>query len=542
MFLHETHKPGLRSQHFRRTNTCSQNAVPKGPGTNRLTLPEQAAKSNGKVRLNPFDSKLLGIFAPACDCVQDAPPFLREKWLQQIWASQRLKRDRLSTLDGQPIRVLHPGFWNHGPGPDFKNAIVKRGAAPAQTGDVEVDIQVAGWQHHGHNVNPRFRGVILHVVYEAAASDRVGSPLPTLELKPWLDAPLAELQTWIEHQLESPAALKGKCCEPLAQLPGAAAEQLIESAALLRLKRKAHRFLARAREAGWEQALWEGLFAALGYHQNPWPMQQIAEHLPSLIQDCNRFEAIDLTLEARLMGVAGFLHQEPARTLELQGSRWRALWDCWWRDRDAFSELVLPRETWVWASTRPSNHPQRRLAAAAVWLKTPGWIKQLESWVTTPQKSPAMSLLRLMQPSIPDFWKTHWHLGKQVSGALELGLLGPPRVSDIAMNALLPWAWAKAAVARSESVQKTIEERYLAWPTAQENAVLRLARERLFGAVRTTVCTGAAGQQGLLQVATDYCQRSNALCQRCRFPAVVDAFSKTGASGAGATDSGTTST
>ena len=35
--------------------------------------------------------------------------------------------------------------------------------------------------------------------------------------------------------------------------------------------------LARAKDAGWEAALWERLFRAIGYKNNIWPMQNLAE-------------------------------------------------------------------------------------------------------------------------------------------------------------------------------------------------------------------------------------------------------------------------
>jgi len=37
----------------------------------------------------------------------DSPP---ERLLQQIWHHQRLLRDELRTLDGQRVRIIHPGF------------------------------------------------------------------------------------------------------------------------------------------------------------------------------------------------------------------------------------------------------------------------------------------------------------------------------------------------------------------------------------------------------------------------------------------------
>ena len=33
-----------------------------------------------------------------------------EALMQTIWQHQRLQRDALTTVDGRPVRVLHPGF------------------------------------------------------------------------------------------------------------------------------------------------------------------------------------------------------------------------------------------------------------------------------------------------------------------------------------------------------------------------------------------------------------------------------------------------
>ena len=57
-------------------------------------------------------------------------------------------------------------------------------------------------------------------------------------------------------------------------------QQLLQQAGLVRLQSKAAQFQARARQAGWEQSLWEGLFRALGYKHNVWPMQRVAELRP----------------------------------------------------------------------------------------------------------------------------------------------------------------------------------------------------------------------------------------------------------------------
>ena len=84
---------------------------------------------------------------------------------------------------------------------------------------------------------------------------------------------------------------------------------LLRQAARVRLEAKAAQFSARARHAGWEQALWEGLFRALGYKHNAWPMQNLAESRPLW----SRGAKSPLAFQARLLGIGGLLPMELSR-------------------------------------------------------------------------------------------------------------------------------------------------------------------------------------------------------------------------------------
>jgi hypothetical protein len=54
--------------------------------------------------------------------------------------------------------------------------------------------------------------------------------------------------------------------------------------------------------------------------------------------------------------------------------------------------------------------------------------------------------------------------------------------------------------------------------------VLKLARQRLLGKTQASFFNGAAAQQGLLQIVSDFCEQSNAICADCRFPELVSGF------------------
>ena len=444
----------------------------------------------------------------------DRPP---ERLLQTIWHHQRLRREELTTLDGRRVQVLHPGFLNREAGPDFLRAVLQFDGEPAQACDVEVDLVSSGWRSHGHDRNPAFRNVALHVVWE---SDTPGS-LPTLALRPHLDAPLEDLVLWLSSDSAQtfPGALAGACSAPLHGLEPARLTELLRQAALVRLRSKAVQFQARARQAGWEQALWEGLFRALGYKHNAWPMQRLAE-LRARMRPAEARPSL-LGLQARLLGTAGLLPSDLARGRTAAAGYVRQLWDLWWREMEAFSDCTLPRSLWRFSGLRPANHPERRLALAAHWLHAGDLSARLEHWCKAlPDSGSPAALLDLLQVEADEFWSWQWTLrSKRLSRPQPL--LGATRATDLAVNAVLPWLWMRAVEGRNEPLQLELEQRYLAWPAGEDNAVLRLARQRLLGQAAPRAFRHAASQQGLLQVVRDFCEYSNALCASCRFPELV---------------------
>ncbi|MEY2407719.1 MAG: hypothetical protein QOF48_389 [Verrucomicrobiota bacterium] len=446
----------------------------------------------------------------------EIPP---ERLLQVVWYHQRLRRGELRTHDGRALRVLHPGFWNREAGPDFRAAVIQfEGEAP-QTTDIEIDLHSAGWRAHKHEGNPNFVGVALHVVWRAERP----IALPTLALEPVLDAPLSELERWLGSETAGsfPLELFGQCCAPLRGFDPERLTKLLQEAALVRFQSKAAQFQARAREAGWEQALWEGLFRALGYKHNVWPMQRLAELRAQLDRD--KGSPDPLALQARLLGVAGLLPDQLPGTRAGTDNYPRRLWDIWWRERDSCAEVLMPRSLWRFSGIRPANHPQRRVALAAHWLAARSLPARLEKWAVAgaSEISPAHSLLELFQAAGADeFWSWHWTLrSKRLSKPQSL--LGATRVTELAVNVVLPWLWIRAVEGKNDALRLELEQRFLAWPSAEDNAVLRLARQRLLGRAPARVLRGAAAQQGLLQVVRDFCQHSNSLCADCRFPALV---------------------
>ncbi len=487
-----------------------------------MTTGVEALKTNVKVSTIP--DSFYARWRLQCGVVtvlqedRDSPP---ERLLQGIWQFQRLQRDRLTTLDGWPVRVLHPGFHNLEGGPDFRQALIQFDDAPPRAGDVEVDLRPSGWRAHGHDRNPAFQNVVLHVTWERERP-LAGAP-PLLCLREVLDSPLGELSQFLgsEAGVGFPEELRGKCCTPLRSLAGKQLVELLQQAAYVRLRTKAALFQARARQAGWEQSLWEGLFRALGFKQNVWAMQRLGELRPRWQADgCTRPE----TLQARLLGLSGLLPADLTRNQSGTDRYLRAVWDQWWRERDEFSDIVLPRSLWRLHGLRPANHPQRRLALAAGWCVEDSLPNKLEQWCANDFTMHQMcaALREALQVEPDEFWSWHWTL-RSARLKKQQPLLGATRVADLAVNVVIPWLWVRAVEGKNDPVQNRLEERYFQWPAAEDNSVLRLARERLLGSPDARALPNAAAQQGLIQIVRDFCDHSNSACHECKLPELVRA-------------------
>ena len=133
-----------------------------------------------------------------------------EDLLQFIWASRLFEHHALWTTDGRPVEVLKPGRIQGNSGPDLLDALL-RIDGQLWAGTVEVHLRSSEWQAHGHQHDPAYENVVLHVVYEHDAPARTvsGRELPTVELLPRV--PVGRIAT--HHAL-----MRGKGFVPCAAL------------------------------------------------------------------------------------------------------------------------------------------------------------------------------------------------------------------------------------------------------------------------------------------------------------------------------------
>ena len=297
------------------------------------------------------------------------------------------------TLEGAGLQVLYPGRPAPGAGPDFRDAVLMTSGGELVRGDVEVHVRQADWRGHGHHLDPRYSGVVLHLFLRGeSARGAAGAGAQEVRLDALPSAALRPPPGAGPRDIPAEAApLQG-----LLKLPRLRLEQALDEAGDRRFLRKASAMLARMRDGDSRETLYGALLEALGYSRNRGPMLRLARELPlGALRLLMGDEADTLSLEALLLGAAGLLpHQRGLLLLTQEGAERAAELSAIWRS-SGLSPAATPGD-WDRAGGRPHNRPERRLAGAAVILAR-YWRDGLENGLRRAcEDRPPASILRAL--------------------------------------------------------------------------------------------------------------------------------------------------
>jgi hypothetical protein len=429
-----------------------------------------------------------------------------EAVIHDVWQCLRFTQVGLTTTEGEPMEIWHPGALNPDAGPDFTGARLHVGEL-YWSGDVEIHRTSGEWFEHRHDEDPRYDRVALHVTlvpdrHTGSLRRSDGSVIPEIVLYPLLNASLRSLL----YRFYATPALDFFCAPHWPDVPEPVRRRLIRALGAERLAdRKAALAEAFLHTPDLDQLLYERVLRALGYSKNADAMETLARAVP-----LRRLRALkdQRDAEALLLGTAGLLPS--ARDL-LDADRATADYAMDLRerfDRQHAAEPVaaMKRTVWKRARLRASSLPARRIAQAAALVSRDGLLHgdPLGLLVRAARHAHARSeLRRLLTEAEPSpFWNTHLRLDRACKP-------GPARIGEghadtVLINAVLPVLSFHAEQTSDAGLGTRVLELYEQFPAATDSVIRRYERHG-------TRPANAFESQGLHQLYRTRCQPGRCL-------------------------------
>ena len=471
--------------------------------------------------------------------------------------------EALITADGRRVAILSPGTPNRDGGPDFLDALIRVGGTTF-AGDVELHTNAASWKSHKHENDPHYNRVILHVVMTAdtgfpPAQTASRRPVPLLVLHPVLDAQLYARWATAEETAEGPHPslrcfpfnfnLSGECITRWIEHLGGERIELKIRRYEERLKQLTdeHRTLLResySRYYGnpddiprpyqeysqkdfssaelWDQLLYEGIMEGMGYSKNREPFLALARQMR--LDRLRRHNLSDTpTIMALLFGAAGLLPsakqiQEKESRQYIKGLRQR------WKGLHPLHRIPLLHEgDWLFFRLRPGNFPTGRLAAICYLLPRLFGDSAIRR-VVSPFKEPDPSseaimhtLRRIFQIEPDAFWRTHYHFRGR--GGKRGISIGPDRIADLIINAVVPVVLLYARIFRDQEIRSRAFNLIEHLSPPQSNSILRLMERELTRG--KLMFDSVLRQQGGIRLYGTYCAEGR--CEECALGQTIGA-------------------
>ena len=354
-----------------------------------------------------------------------------EAILHVAWRNAGLERASVRGRDGHVYRIIYSGKPGGSFGPDFTDAVVERDDGTVIRGDIEIHVRESDWRAHGHHRDPRYNGVVLHVVAAASkgrpAVRATGTSIPLLALnwkavKPRLNsggrrAGEAKGEAGVPESAEvrpEPVNAGIKYSKPLTAPMGPLGVLDLATAGLERFHAQAAGIALEIESFGADQAVWLGVMGALGYPRNKRAFRMLATRVPwRAVAGCSD----PGELESLLMRAAGLGAGHPPP----RGS-----------GASATDPQGRPPD-WVRPWGRPANSPVARIRAISalvpIWARGGGIASASAAWVASAARPG--DLAGMFRPD-------------ELVGIATATVMGSARAAEIVVNVLLPTVFATA--------------------------------------------------------------------------------------------------
>jgi len=412
---------------------------------------------------------------------------MKEEFLHYVWRYGLYNSGSLKTTGGKNLEVIFPGRYNPDAGPDFLEARLLIDKV-MWIGHVEVHIRASDWKKHGHQDDPAYDPVVLHVVYDhnCEVKNSHGIAIPAVEIK-FKSGYLEKYQALMSEISPIPCGVRWQDHSPVK------IENAIISMGIGRMQRRMELFHNQLDEnrGGMKQLFIQVISRGFGFGKNQYPMELVGKSIKPIWLEKHNSNLFQL--ESIFFGQAGFI---PERSRDTYLSALRTEYSY----LSGKYNMIMPIGLrWKYLRMRPGNFPAVRLA-------------QLSSFFH--EKDDVVQFIRdLASDGNPDgietrtssYWKTHYDAGKKSSA--EIRDMGSNSKLLIMINVVLPLtAFFDEYTRTTDNFEPWLEKLENLPP--ENNYVCRKWEDIGF------MIPNAFYSQAFLHIYRDYCAERN--CLNCK--------------------------
>lgn len=418
---------------------------------------------------------------------------VQEEFLHFIWKKRLFDPHHLRTTCGKLVEILRTGEPNMHAGPDFFNARIKIGGI-VWAGNVEIHVRGSDWNRHGHQLDPAFNNVILHVVgeHDCDVTNYLQRRIPVLVLRypPGLESRYRLLKIsdrWLP------------CAQFIKHIPSPQLHQWLGRLQKERVAGKTGRILKIYHQNGqdWQETFYRTLASGYGLPINSLPFELAASSIPMELLMELRDSLIDL--EAILYGQSGFPgstgHEGPYLTTLRE--KHRALANC-------FSGEAVPGHLWKFLRLRPASFPTVRISQFA------SLVHRYFPMLDVVRSCQSMTdLEQILRTDASEYWNTHYLFGKSSPGSVKY--LGHQASRTLIINTIVPFLTIYGKLQRRKNIMEFATE-IAEGMKAESNEIIRKWRNYGYNP------SNAAESQALIQLHNIYCRQRR--CLECEIGAL----------------------
>jgi hypothetical protein len=348
---------------------------------------------------------------------------MKEAILHFVWQLQKFNKVGLQSTQDERVEVFSVGNHNTDAGPDFLNAKIRIGKI-TWSGHVEIHINSSDWNHHGHQNDPAYDNVILHVVWknDLAIKREDGKSIPTIELNGRVSL---DMLGKCKSLINSPHTIP--CANQIGSTNSMEIFSMQQQAAIERLNNKSSLVfeLLEQNKMDWEETAYQLLAKNFGFKINSDSFLNLSKQLPFKI--LKKHSENTLQLEALLFGLAGMLQESPkdeyhsalmneyaflSKKYKLEGSE-------------------LHGHLWKYLRLRPGNFPAVRISQLSALLNRHPHIFDLFTGFED-----AKQLGKMLRLAPSEYWQSHYNFCKP--SIKKLNGIGKNSTENLLINTAVP--------------------------------------------------------------------------------------------------------